>query len=122
MGVFGVLKGAADGGLHIPHSTKRFPGAKAGEGKEVEYDADFHKERIFGAHVQEYMETMKDEDEQGYQKLRESPTKEKKASTMAKPTRKGNQVTDAKGTTWTRKLRLNHKDRKARVAQKIANA
>jgi large subunit ribosomal protein L5e len=56
-------------GLHIPHSTKRFPGAKAGEGKEVEYDADFHKERIFGAHVQEYMETMKDEDEQGYQKL-----------------------------------------------------
>ena len=47
----------------------RFPGAKAGEGKEVEYDADFHKERIFGAHVQEYMETMKDEDEQGYQKL-----------------------------------------------------
>merc|ERR1719389_1546342 len=106
--VFGVLKGAADGGLHIPHSTKRFPGAKAGEGKEVEYDADFHKERIFGAHVQEYMETMKDEDEQGYQKLysgyiaagvepddmeemyteahkkiRENPTKEKKAATMA---------------------------------------
>jgi len=145
--VFGVLKGAADGGLHIPHSTKRFPGAKAGEGKEVEYDADFHKERIFGAHVQEYMETMKDEDEQGYQKLysgyiaagvepddmeemyteahkkiRESPTKEKKPPTMAKPTRKGNQVTDAKGTSWTRKLRLNHKDRKARVAQKIANA
>ena len=35
----------------------------------MEYDADFHKERIFGAHVQEYMETMKDEDEQGYQKL-----------------------------------------------------
>merc|ERR1719326_1326897 len=53
--VFGVLKGAADGGLHIPHSTKRFPGYKAGEKKEVEYDADFHKERIFGAHVQEYM-------------------------------------------------------------------
>merc|ERR1712224_162896 len=97
--------------------------------------------------VQEYMETMKDEDEQGYQKLysgyiaagvepddmeemyteahkkiRENPTKEKKAPSMAKPTRKGNKVTDAKGTTWTRKLRLNHKDRKARVAQKIANA
>jgi len=24
--VFGALKGACDGGLHIPHSTKRFPG------------------------------------------------------------------------------------------------
>merc|ERR1712094_18397 len=24
--VFSVLKGAADGGLHIPHSTKKFPG------------------------------------------------------------------------------------------------
>lgn len=24
--VFGALKGAADGGLDIPHSTKRFPG------------------------------------------------------------------------------------------------
>ena len=35
----------------------------------MEYDADFHKERIFGAHVQEYMETMKDEDKEGYEKL-----------------------------------------------------
>merc|ERR1711988_832790 len=26
--VFGVLKGAADGGLHIPHSTKRFPATR----------------------------------------------------------------------------------------------
>lgn len=24
--VFGALKGAVDGGLHIPHNTKRFPG------------------------------------------------------------------------------------------------
>ena len=24
--VFGALKGAVDGGLHVPHSTKRFPG------------------------------------------------------------------------------------------------
>lgn len=24
--VFGVLKGACDGGLNVPHSTKRFPG------------------------------------------------------------------------------------------------
>lgn len=25
--VFGALKGAVDGGLHIPHDTRRFPGS-----------------------------------------------------------------------------------------------
>merc|ERR1719171_464768 len=50
--VFSVLKGAADGGLHIPHSTKKFPGFKPGSGEEKgEYDADFHKQRIFGGHA-----------------------------------------------------------------------
>jgi len=145
--VFGVLKGAVDGGLHVPHSTKRFPGYKAGEKKEDgEYDAEFHKERIFGGHVGEYMESLKEEDETQYQKLyskyiaedveadgledmykdahkkiRASPMKPKKAATVAKPVRTGNKVT-SEGKTWTRKVRLNHKDRKARVAQKIANA
>ena len=68
--VFGVLKGAADGGLHIPHSTKRFPGYKPGDEKgQGEYDAEFHKERIFGGHVSEYMESMKEEDAQQYEKM-----------------------------------------------------
>merc|ERR1719188_2239600 len=31
--VFGVLKGAVDGGLHVPHSVKRFPGYKPSEEK-----------------------------------------------------------------------------------------
>ena len=31
--VFGVLKGAADGGLHIPHSTKRFPAPRSPDAK-----------------------------------------------------------------------------------------
>jgi large subunit ribosomal protein L5e len=54
--VFSVLKGAADGGLHIPHSTKKFPGYKPGSAEEKgEYDADFHKQRIFGGHVGEHM-------------------------------------------------------------------
>merc|ERR1719265_2875661 len=115
--VFGVLKGAVDGGLHVPHSTKKFPGAKVDE-KNVEYDAEFHKERIFGGHVSEYMESLKDEDETAYQKMyakyieedvepdgmadmyeeahkkiRENPIKEKKVSGIEKPVRKGNQVT-----------------------------
>merc|ERR1712146_370989 len=137
--VFGVLKGASDGGLHIPHSTKRFPGYKAAESKkeEGEYDADFHKERI-GGHVGEYMSSLKEEDEKEYEKvfstylkegvdaddleelyqeahekIRADPKKEKKARDV-KNVRNGNKIT-CNGKTYVRKVKLNHKDRKARV-------
>eukprot|EP00536_Pseudo-nitzschia_multiseries_P000889 jgi/Psemu1/294204/fgenesh1_pm.11_\ len=49
--LFGALKGAADGGLDIPHSEKRFPG----------YDRDARR------HVSEYMEYLEEEDNQKYQ-------------------------------------------------------
>lgn len=62
--VFGALKGAADGGLDVPHSEKRFPGY---ERDTKEYDVDMHKERIFGGHVGEYMEYLEEEDNQKYQ-------------------------------------------------------
>jgi len=62
--IFGALKGAADGGLDIPHSEKRFPGY---DRESKEYDADTHKERIFGGHVGEYMEYLEEEDNQKYQ-------------------------------------------------------
>mmetsp|Transcript_9683 Transcript_9683/g.23694 ORF Transcript_9683/g.23694 Transcript_9683/m.23694 type:complete len:307 (-) Transcript_9683:1351-2271(-) len=61
--VFGALKGAADGGLDIPHSEKRFPGY---DRDAKEYDADMHRERIFGGHVSEYMEYLEEEDNQKY--------------------------------------------------------
>ena len=61
--IFGALKGAADGGLDIPHSNKRFPGY---ERDTKEYDADMHKERIFGGHVGEYMEYLEEEDNAKY--------------------------------------------------------
>merc|ERR1712216_1052432 len=138
--VFSVLKGAADGGLHIPHSTKKFPGYKPGTGEEKgEYDADFHKQRIFGGHVAEHMESLKEEDEQEYEKvyskyieegkdcddledlyqevhekIRADPLHEKKAPS-AKPTRSGNEVS-SNGKTWTRMVRLTFQERKERVA------
>jgi large subunit ribosomal protein L5e len=71
--VFAAMKGAVDGGLHIPHSDKIFP--KAG-GKEVaskgKKDAGKKEEkkpaagnalrdRIFGVHVQNYMDLLKKE-------------------------------------------------------------
>jgi len=62
--IFGALKGAADGGLDVPHSEKRFPGY---DRDAKEYDADMHRERIFGGHVGEYMEYLEDEDNTKYQ-------------------------------------------------------
>jgi large subunit ribosomal protein L5e len=62
--IFGALKGAADGGLDIPHSEKRFPGY---DRDAKEYDADTHRERIFGGHVGEYMEYLDEEDNAKYQ-------------------------------------------------------
>jgi large subunit ribosomal protein L5e len=64
--VFGALKGACDGGLYIPHSTRRFPGfVKKEDGKE--YDAKKHRERIFGVHVDKYMKELKS-DAEAYKK------------------------------------------------------
>ena len=62
--IFGALKGAADGGLDVPHSEKRFPGY---DRDAKEYDADMHRERIFGGHVGEYMEYLEEEDNQKYE-------------------------------------------------------
>ncbi|KAH8060772.1 5S rRNA binding protein [Aureococcus anophagefferens] len=64
--VFGALKGATDGGLDIPHNYKRFPGY---DKESKEFDAEAMKDRIFGAHVSEYMEKLMDEDNAKYQQL-----------------------------------------------------
>jgi large subunit ribosomal protein L5e len=63
--VFGALKGAVDGGLDIPHSTRRFPGFSR-EGKK--FDADVHRQHIFGLHVANYMTSLKDENPDLYSK------------------------------------------------------
>lgn len=61
--IFGVLKGAADAGLDIPHSPKRFPGFSEGK-----LDAALHKKHIMGGHVAEYMESLEEENEEAYKK------------------------------------------------------
>lgn len=63
--IFGVMKGACDGGIDIPHSTKRFPGYNA---ESKEFDASVHRNFIFGQHVAEYMKTLKEEDEDAYKR------------------------------------------------------
>jgi len=63
--VFGALKGAVDGGLDIPHSARRFPGY---DDESNELAADVHRKHIFGINVSEYMQTLKDEDEEAFKK------------------------------------------------------
>ena len=46
------MKGAVDGGLHIPHDTRRFPGSTSEmKRKKVKYDASAHLMRLVGFHV-----------------------------------------------------------------------
>jgi len=63
--VFGAMKGAVDGGLNIPHSTKRFPGF---DSESKEFNADVHRQHIFGQHVAEYMRTLAEEDDEAYKR------------------------------------------------------
>lgn len=66
--VFGALKGAVDGGMDIPHNTKRFPGASKDEDKKDLYDAEVHRDRIFGVHVDNYMNELKEQDQEDFNK------------------------------------------------------
>lgn len=63
--IFGAMKGASDGGLDIPHSTKRFPGYDA---ESKEFNAEVHRDHIFGKHVGEYMKQLLEDDEEAYKR------------------------------------------------------
>jgi large subunit ribosomal protein L5e len=63
--IFGALKGAADGGLHVPHSVKRFPGY---DNEKKEFKADVHRRHILGLHVADYMKQLQGDDEDAYKK------------------------------------------------------
>ena len=53
---FAVLKGVADGGVNIPHSTSRFPGNNPNE---EDADNKVLRERILGGHVDKYLKKLK---------------------------------------------------------------
>ena len=144
--VFGALKGAADAGLDIPYSVKRFPGFTGGDkgNKEGDYKANVHKDRIMGKHVAEYMKSMAEEDQESYKAhfaeyLKQGITADKveamykkaHAAIRAKPDlvktetkdvkneRVGKSIKTAKGNVYVRPKKLNAKQRKARVMEKI---
>jgi len=63
--IFGAMKGAADGGLHIPHSTRRFPGY---DSDKKEFKADVHRKHILGLNVASYMKDLQGDDEDSYKR------------------------------------------------------
>lgn len=126
--VFAAMKGAADGGLDIPHSETRFVGYDS-EGSDL--NAKQLRSYIFGAHVSNYMRYLMEEDDDRYkrqfsqyikegvgpdeiegiykaahQKIREDPTHAKKEPSSEMVTKRWNRV----------KMTLSQ--RKARVKQK----
>lgn len=146
--VFGILKGAVDGGLHIPHSVKNFPGfTEAEKGEQYQYDASAHLERIIGTHVQEFMENLQEEDPERYKvafskfiendiepdglcdlykevhsKIRGDPKFTKKEHSGIKNTRNGNKITTSNGTSYERFAKMSYKQRKDKVRQKLQSA
>lgn len=63
--IFGAMKGAVDGGLNIPHSTKRFPGYD-NEAKTL--NAEVHRNHIMGLHVAEYMRQLESDDGEAFKR------------------------------------------------------
>jgi large subunit ribosomal protein L5e len=67
--IFGALKGAADGGLDVPHNERRFPGSsRDADSGEWSYDPEVHRKFIFGGHVGDYMKKLKGDDEEKFKR------------------------------------------------------
>jgi len=129
--IFGALKGAADGGLDIPHSEKRFPGWNA---EDKELNAEVHRKHIMGIHVSEYMQTLLDDDEGAFKRqfsrfIKEGVTADSIESMFKKahnairanpePLKKTKDASKIKKKRWNLK-KLTGRVRKQHVAQRKA--
>jgi large subunit ribosomal protein L5e len=66
--IFGALKGACDGGLHVPHNNRRFPGTeKDADAGEYNANPEVHRKYIYGIHVADYMRQCADEESENPQ-------------------------------------------------------
>ncbi|KAK0063592.1 60S ribosomal protein L5-A, partial [Biomphalaria pfeifferi] len=125
--VFGALKGAADGGIDIPHSTRRFPGY---DKESKNYNAQVHRDHIFGKHVSNYMAYLQENDEEAYKRqfsqfIKNGVTgtqveemyKKAHAAIRADPEAKPAAKKEVTKKRWNR-VKLSNAQCKARVAQK----
>lgn len=147
--VFAAVKGAVDGGINIPHSDKIFPGAKGKDAKGAKKGSNPLRDRIFGLHVQNYMELLKKDQtaykaqfsqwdaclntnkvkgmEELYKKvhaaIRANPNRvhsTKKHTVKHEQDKKNQHIRSANGKTYRRDMRLTNDERKKRVNEKIA--
>lgn len=63
--VFAAMKGAADGGLDIPHNEKRFVGFSK-DTKQL--DTTVLRDHIFGGHVSDYMRQLESSDSEAFKR------------------------------------------------------
>lgn len=129
--VFSAMKGAADGGLSIPHEEKRFVGFEDGS-----FDAETMKKYIFGGHVADYMNQLKENNEEKYnsqfKKYIDAGVESDKLEDMYKtahakiredptytPTEKKDYKTDFAA---FKKQRLSYAQRKDKIKQRVASA
>jgi len=125
--VFGALKGAVDGGLDIPHSVKRFPGF---DDESSELNAEVHRNHIFGKNIGDYMNSLKEDDEDAFKRqfskyIKEGVSSEtieeiyKKchAAIRDDPSPKPQTKEPYKGKRWNRR-KMSKAQRDASVAQK----
>jgi large subunit ribosomal protein L5e len=130
--VFAAMKGAVDGGLAIPHGENRFPGYDT-EAKKL--DAETLRRYIFGGHVADYMNELKDEDEEAFKRQfaryleegidgddLEDIYKEAHAAIRANPVAEKKAVDESvkKGSKPRKAKKLNLKQRQDKVKQKKA--
>jgi len=127
--IFAVMKGVADGGIYVPHSETRFFGY---DPESKEYNAEAHRDRIFGKHVADYMTELKDKDEDSYNRqfarlIKEGITADNLSAVYKKahdairanperPTKPEKKVTKKR---WNAK-KITLQERKARVSNKKA--
>ncbi|CAG8444461.1 6245_t:CDS:2 [Ambispora leptoticha] len=131
--VFAVTKGASDGGIFIPHSENRFPGYSA-ETKSL--DSEVLRKYIYGGHVADYMRLLQEEDDDRYKRQfsqfiekgvtaddLEDVYKNAHAKIRADPSFTPTNKTKDYKTAFAKyhKKRLNLKQRRNKVQQKIAS-
>jgi large subunit ribosomal protein L5e len=132
--IFGVMKGAVDGGLNVPHSEKRLPGY---DKEKNAVDGEVLRKYIFGGNVADYMRQLQEEDEEAYKahfsryiasginadNLENMYTKAHAAiRANPAPAAKKERTAEAMSASKKfRKARLNLKQRKDRIRQKIAS-
>lgn len=128
--VFGAMKGAVDGGLNIPHSTKRFPGYDA---ESKSFNAEVHRAHIMGKHVADYMQSLEEEDPEAFKRQFsqyiklginadqiETIYKNAHAAIRADPTHQEPVKKEVTKKRWNR-AKLTLSERKNRIAQKKAS-